>query len=79
MSLMLPLQKTFDPSVVSLRLERLVQSRTGSRIRDLRVEVLDDQVILTGRASSYHAKQLATHATLNEVSPRTLTNAIEVV
>jgi hypothetical protein len=61
------------------RLERLVHGRTGSRIRDLRVEVLDDEVVLTGRAASYYAKQLATHAALGEIAPRVLTNAIDVV
>jgi hypothetical protein len=62
-----------------MRLERLVHGRTGSRIRDLHVEVLDEEVVLTGRASSYYAKQLATHAALGEVFPRTLTNSIDVV
>ena len=64
---------------IVLRLERLVHSRTGSRIRDLHVEVRDDEVVLTGRANSYYAKQLATHATLGEIAPRALTNAIDVV
>jgi hypothetical protein len=61
------------------RLERLVHSRTGSRIRDLRVEVRGEEVVLTGHAPTYYAKQLATHATLPEVTPRLLTNAIDVV
>lgn len=68
-----------DFSLLALRLERLVQSRTGSRIRDLRVDVRGEEVVLTGRASTYYAKQLATHATLSEVAPRMLTNAIDVV
>ena len=62
-----------------LRVERLVQGRTGSRIRDLRVDASSDEVILTGRASSYYAKQLATHAAMGEIAPRLLTNAIDVV
>jgi hypothetical protein len=62
-----------------IRLERLVQGRTGSRISDLRVDVRDDEVVLTGRATTYYAKQLATQATLDEVAPRALTNAIDVV
>jgi len=76
---------TFDDLTVAeaddlvLRLERLVQCRTGSRIRDLQVEVRPEEVILTGRANSYYAKQLATHAALAQVAPRVLTNAIDVV
>lgn len=79
MSLLCPtLPVAEDQSFVS-RLERLVHGRTGSRIRDLHVEVLDDEVVLTGRASTYYAKQLATHAALGEVFPRTLTNSIDVI
>lgn len=63
----------------ALHLERLVQGRAGSRIRDLRVEVRADEVVLTGRAYSYYAKQLATHAALCAVAPRALTNAIDVM
>lgn len=72
---------TFDTETAELvlRLERLVHSRTGSRIRELRVEVREREVILTGRAPTYYAKQLATHATLSEVTPRSLTNSIDVI
>lgn len=77
------LSTCFDPvdSVqdLALQLERLVQGRTGSRIRDLHVDVRTDEVILTGRAHSYYAKQLATHAALGAVGPRSLVNAIDVV
>jgi hypothetical protein len=62
-----------------LRVERLVQGRAGSRIRDLHVEVRGEEVLLTGRASSYYAKQLATHAALGEIAPLVLNNAIDVV
>lgn len=68
-----------DLALLTQRLERMVQSRTGSRIQDLRVEIRNDEVIITGRSPTYYAKQLATHATLGEVAPRTLVNAIDVV
>lgn len=79
MSLVCATYNPVDLNSFALRLERLVQGRTGSRIRDLHVEVRDSEVVLTGRANSYYAKQLATHATLGEVAPRALTNAIDVV
>lgn len=61
------------------RVERTVRCRTGGRIRDLRVEVQGGEVILSGFASTYYVKQLATHAALDELAEQRLTNAIEVV
>jgi hypothetical protein len=79
MSLACATENPVELNAFVVRLERLVQGRTGSRIRDLHVELREDEVILTGRASSYYAKQLATHAALCEVAPRVLNNAIDVV
>jgi hypothetical protein len=61
------------------RVERIVRCRTGGRIRDLRVEVQGGDVIISGIACTYYAKQLATHAALGELDQRTLSNAIEVM
>lgn len=60
------------------RVERTVRVRTGGRIRDLHVQVQGDDVIISGVACTYYAKQLATHAALGEMSHCTLTNEIEV-
>jgi hypothetical protein len=59
-------------------LESLVQRRLGSRVRDLRVLVRHDGVILQGRATTYHAKQLAQHAAMELASMPILANDIEV-
>ena len=59
-------------------LESLVQRRLGSRVRDLRVVVRRDGVILQGRAATYHAKQLAQHAAMELASMPILANDIEV-
>lgn len=71
---------TFEGSteLLSERVERIVQLRTASRVRDLRVDVQGRDVILTGVAPSYYVKQLATHAALDEIERRTLTNDIDV-
>lgn len=61
------------------RVERIVRCRTGGRIRDLRVEVQRGEVILSGVTSTYYAKQLATHAALDELSEQRLTNDINVL
>ena len=66
-----------DESLVD-RIERIVRCRTGCRIRDLSVDLSGNQVIISGLASTYYAKQLATHAALDEIPGCTLTNAIEV-
>jgi len=60
------------------RLELLVQRRLGSRVRDLRVIVRHEGVILQGRAATYHAKQLAQHAAMELGELPILANDIEV-
>ena len=60
------------------RLESLLQTRLGSRIRELRVQLLDKGLILQGRAFTYHAKQLAQHAAMELSEYPILANEIEV-
>jgi len=60
------------------RLERMIRERTSGLIRDLRVSVQANEVVVTGRAATYYAKQLATHAALDGCEQLTLTNDIEV-
>lgn len=60
------------------RVERLVRERTSGLIRGLRVEMLPGEVVISGRTSTYYAKQLATHAALDLCDHITLTNDIEV-
>jgi hypothetical protein len=61
------------------QITRLVQSRTGGRIRGLNVEVIDRDVVISGRTSTYHVKQLATHAALDLAGQfATLTNDVSV-
>ena len=62
----------------SEHLELLVQRRLGSRVRDLRVLLRQDGVILQGRAGTYHAKQLAQHAAMELIELPILANDIEV-
>ena len=58
--------------------EMLVQRQLGSRVRDLRIVVRPDGIILQGRAATYHAKQLAQHAAMEMVRQPILANDIEV-
>lgn len=59
-------------------IEALVQRRVGNRIRDLRVVVRPDGVILQGRSATYHAKQVAQHAVMELAGAPILANDIEV-
>jgi hypothetical protein len=61
------------------QITRLVQSRTGGRIRGLSVVVIDRDVIISGRTTTYYLKQLATHAALDLTGQfASLTNDIAV-
>jgi hypothetical protein len=61
------------------RLESLMQSRLGNRVRNLRVRVLADGLVLQGRTTTYHAKQLAQHAAMELAPTPILANDIEVM
>ncbi len=55
-----------------------VTTRTGRRVRELRVEVRHDRVVLRGRTATFHVKQLALQGA-QEASPGArLENAIVV-
>jgi hypothetical protein len=60
------------------QLESLVQRRLGGRVRNLRVVVRKDGIILRGFAPTYHAKQLAQHAAMELGCLPILANDIEV-
>jgi BON domain len=61
------------------QIARMVQSRTGGRIDGLHVEVTGADVTISGRATTYYLKQLATHAALDLAGSFTsLTNDIVV-
>ena len=59
-------------------LELVLHSRLGSRIRDLRVLLRPNGIVLQGYASTYHAKQLAQHAAMEATRLPLLANDIEV-
>ena len=63
---------------LAIQVERLVREKTSGLIRDLRVTIHSGEIVLSGRAATYYAKQLATHAALDACDEVTLTNDIEV-
>jgi hypothetical protein len=60
------------------QLEGLVQRRLGGRVRDLHIVVRPNGLILRGWTATYHAKQLAQHATMELAPLPILANDIEV-
>lgn len=66
-------------SISPEQLESLLQRRLGNRIRDLRVLIQAKGVVLKGRSTTYHAKQLAQHAAMELSNLPILSNDIEVL
>jgi hypothetical protein len=64
----------FDPEFLELQLQR----RVGGRVRNLRIVFRSGGIILQGRATTYHAKQLAQHAAMELARMQILANEIEV-
>jgi hypothetical protein len=61
------------------RAAAILLHRWGRRIRDFRVELKGDGLVLHGRAADYYAKQLAQHAAAEAAGLPVHANAIEVV
>jgi len=59
-------------------LKRLVEQRTGFRVRDVLVELDHDRVVLHGQTPSFHVKQLAQEGIMDVMRGVRLVNAIKV-
>jgi hypothetical protein len=59
-------------------LERMIRRRTHGRVRDLKVEVGPEHIVLFGRSRSFYGKQLAQHAVIELVGHEPLKNKIAV-
>jgi len=62
----------------TLELEHRILERIAGRVRNLRVVRSGGRLILEGSSTSFHAKQLATHAALEIAPDDELVNAITV-
>jgi len=65
-------------SETSLELEHRILERIAGRVQNLRVVRTQGRLILEGSTSSFHAKQLATHAALEFAHADQLINSITV-
>ena len=74
-----PLPETIaEAEELALSIERAIAQQTFGGIRDLRIEVTDDGVLLEGRCTTYYCKQLAQTAAMGVPGGDRLTNRIEV-
>jgi len=55
-----------------------VKHRLGSRVREFRLLVLGEGLILLGQTTTYHAKQLAQHVVMEATTMKIVANDIEV-
>lgn len=65
------------PQLDEILVQRVIRL-TGRRVRDLSVEVAGEEVVLRGRANSFHVKQLAQTAVREILAFAPLRNAIVV-
>lgn len=65
-----------DP-LVSL-IERAVQSATGGRVHQFRVDVAEDSIRLQGYCATFHCNQLAQTAAMEVAGDRAVDNRIVV-
>jgi osmotically-inducible protein OsmY len=74
-----PLPETLaEAERLAASIERAVWEETGGGVRDLRVEVSRQGVLLTGRCETYYTKQKAQHAAMAVPGGGQLTNRIQV-
>jgi osmotically-inducible protein OsmY len=74
-----PLPETLaEAERLAASIERAVWQETGGGVRDLRVEVSRQGVLLTGRCETYYTKQKAQHAAMAVPGGGQLTNRIQV-
>ncbi|MHC4399419.1 MAG: BON domain-containing protein [Planctomycetota bacterium] len=74
-----PLPETIrEAERLAASIEKAVWQETGGSVRNLRVEVSREGVLLTGRCSTYYTKQKAQHAAMAMPCGVRLTNRIEV-
>jgi osmotically-inducible protein OsmY len=74
-----------DQAKLAARLERLsaridlaIRRQTAGKIRNLKIEVTEECVVLSGACRTYYSKQLAQHAAMSVSGCPTLVNEIVV-
>jgi hypothetical protein len=61
-----------------VELEWKIRHQLGGRIRELKIEISTEGLVLRGCARSFYAKQLAQHAVMDETELPIVANFIDV-
>ena len=77
-SLGLPIVQTTQEDPLTI-LENKITTRLGNRVKDLRLTLNADGLIIQGRTWTFHAKQLVQHMVMELSSYGILANEIEVL
>jgi hypothetical protein len=68
-----------DAHCVAAEIVRALEARLPGRIRELRVDVHEDQFILHGACSTYYVKQVAGHLAMNAMEARLLARLVNEI
>jgi hypothetical protein len=61
-----------------VRIKRAIRRKTSGGIRELKMELRGDELLLRGSCSTFYCKQIAQTAAMSYLSGETLINEIEV-
>jgi hypothetical protein len=73
-----PVLISIEDEKLASRIERAIRRGTCDKVRELRVEIRKDCVVLSGRCGTFYSKQLAQHAAMPLTDGKPLVNQIEV-
>ena len=69
---------SLEAEKLAMRIERQIRRATSDKVRELRVEVRRDSIVLEGRCGTFYCKQLASHAAMALSGTTPLVNHIDV-
>ena len=68
----------FNRERLAAKIEQAVWHATAAGVKDLRVELQGEEVLLTGRCRTYYVKQVAQHAAMQNAVGWNVVNEINV-
>jgi len=71
-------ESQFEAECLAAKIEQVVWHATAAGVKNLRVELHDGEVILTGRCRTYYTKQIAQHAAMGTAVGWSVVNQIDV-